>query len=482
MHIVFVTTELATTNNSSGGLASFTANIARIFATKGHEVEIILVTTKEENLVFDDNIKIESVFVRKKVWNRINKVAKICAFGITEKVVELRKFFEGKYKCIFGAGLIGNTWAYDILKVMGFCIDFFCDNNKNENILIKDGIKTISLEKLYSLKDKVLVFIAVTDKYQDGIRLQLEKNGIYNIVRVDYLFLQNFINSLLSMNDEDIKKQFEFILNDEEYLSRYFEYRIGYRPNLNNPQSFNEKLQWMKLYDYKPMYTQLVDKYMAKQYVKERIGNKYLTPTLGIWDNFDDIHFDELPEKFVLKCTHDSGSMIVCKKKEEFNMEEARTIINYKLQVNYFLIGRERPYKDVERKIIAESFLENKNGEGIIDYKFLCANGKVKYVFTCSDRNTKKGLHVNFYKTDWTPLPFERHYHKRESEIKKPDQLGEMIGLAEKLAMGLKFVRVDFYLVDEKIYFSEFTFYPGGGMEEFTPEEWDYELGKMIEL
>lgn len=394
---------------------------------------------------------------------------------------ELKDSFKG-YICIFGAGLIGNTWAYDVLKAMGFHIDFFCDNNKKENTLIKDGIKTISLEKLYSLKDEVLVFITVTDKYQDSIRLQLDENGIYNIVRVDYLFLQNFINSLLSMNDEGIKKQFEFILSDAEYISRYFEYRIGYRPNLNNPQTFNEKLQWLKLYAYKPEYTQLVDKYMVKQYVKGRIGDRYLTPTLGVWNSFDDIHFDELPEKFVLKCTHDSGSMIVCKNKKEFNREDARRILNYKLQVNYFFVGREKPYKEVERKIIAEKFLENKNGEGLIDYKFLCANGEVKYVFTCSDRNTEKGLHVNFYKPDWTPLPFERHYHKREEEIKKPDQLREMIELAEKLAKGLKFVRVDFYLVNERIYFSELTFYPGGGMEEFNPEEWDYELGKMIEL
>lgn len=358
-------------------------------------------------------------------------------------------------------------------------IDFYCDNNKKENVIIKDGIKTISPKKLYALKDEVMVFIAAASKHQYIIKTQLEENGIHHIVEMDNFFLQTFIMSLIEMNNQDINEQFKCILDDGEYISRRFEYVVGYRPNLNNPQTFNEKIQWLKLHDFKPEYTQLVDKYMVKQYVKEKIGDEYITPTLGIWDNFDDIRFDELPEKFVLKCTHDSGSMVVCNDKKEFNREAARTKLNSKLQFNYFWVTRERPYKNVERKIIAEKFLENKNGE-MIDYKFLCANGKVKYIFTCSDRNTEKGLHVNFYTTDWSPLPFERHYHKREREIEKPDQLEEMIELSEKLAVGLKFVRVDFYLVDERIYFSELTFYPGGGMEEFTPQEWDYELGKMI--
>ncbi len=384
-------------------------------------------------------------------------------------------------KCLFGAGSVGCTWAYDILTAVGFSIDFFCDNKKEENVVIRDEVKTISLQNLYSLQDDVLVFITATDKYQDSIFFQLKQNGIKNIVKVDYLFLQIFIESLLFMDDEKINKKFAFILNDAEYISQRFQYFIGYRPNLDKPRTFNEKLQWLKLYDYRKEYTQLVDKYLVRQYVKERIGDEYLAPMLGIWNRFEEIDFEKLPEKFVLKCTHDSGSMVVCKNREKFQKEKVQRFLESRLQMNYFWVGREKPYKDVERKIIAEKFLEGKNGK-LIDYKFLCANGKTKYIFTCSDRNTENGLHVNFYRTDWSPLPFERHYPKQKREIEKPVQLEEMIGLAEKLAEGIKFVRVDFYLIDEKIYFSELTFYPGGGVEEFTPEEWDYELGKIIEI
>lgn len=404
--------------------------------------------------------------------------------GEQMKYLELKRLQQKSkemQKCLFGAGSVGCTWAYDILTAVGFSIDFFCDNKKEENVVIRDEVKTISLQNLYSLQDDVLVFITATDKYQDSIFFQLKQNGIKNIVKVDYLFLQIFIESLLFMDDEKINKKFAFILNDAEYISQRFQYFIGYRPNLDKPRTFNEKLQWLKLYDYRKEYTQLVDKYLVRQYVKERIGDEYLAPMLGIWNRFEEIDFEKLPEKFVLKCTHDSGSMVVCKNREKFQKEKVQRFLESRLQMNYFWVGREKPYKDVERKIIAEKFLEGKNGK-LIDYKFLCANGKTKYIFTCSDRNTENGLHVNFYRTDWSPLPFERHYPKQKREIEKPVQLEEMIGLAEKLAEGIKFVRVDFYLIDEKIYFSELTFYPGGGVEEFTPEEWDYELGKIIEI
>lgn len=395
---------------------------------------------------------------------------------------QLAQRWKEGYICLFGAGLIGCTWAYDVLKTVGFSIDFFCDNKKKEDIVIRDGIKTISVQKLYSLKDSVLVFITVMDKFQESIFLQLKQNGIKNIVQVDYLFLQIFIESLFATNDENIARRFKFVLSDAEYISQRFEYFTGYPPNLDNPRTFNEKLQWLKLYDYKKEYTKLVDKYMVRQYVEKQIGSEYLTPLLGVWNNFEAIEFEKLPEKFVLKCNHDSGSMVVCRNKDEFQKEIAKQFLNGRLQLNYFWVSREKPYKDVQRKIIAEKFLENTNGQELIDYKFLCANGKVKYIFTCSDRNTEKGLHVNFYETDWRPLPFERHYPRQKKEIEKPKQLEEMIGLAEKLSTDLKFVRVDFYLIDEKIYFSELTFYPGGGMEKFTPEEWDYELGKIIDL
>lgn len=389
--------------------------------------------------------------------------------------------FKG-YICFFGAGFFGRTWTYDLLKAMGRNVDFYCDNNKKEGLTIKDGVKTISPEALYLLKDSVLVFITVVDKHQQSIKTQLEQRGIRNIVRMDYLFLQTFMESLIEMDNIKLKEQFKCILDDEDFICRTFEYYNDYHANLNNPKSFNEKLQWLKLHDHNPKYTQLVDKYEVKKYVADKVGEDYVIPTLGIYRSFDDICFDKLPQQFVLKCTHDSGSIIRCKDKDGFDPIAVKDFLDNRLKFDYFLAGREWPYKNVNRRIIAEKYLENKNGQDIIDYKFLCADGVVQYVFTCSNRNTKTGLRVNFYERDWTPLPFERHYPKRKEEIEKPGQLSEMIELAEKLSSGLKFVRVDFFIIDGHIYFSELTFFPGGGMEEFIPVEWDYKLGEMINL
>lgn len=401
------------------------------------------------------------------------------------KHFELKKILEvskDTYICFFGAGFFGCTWTYDLLKAMGGHIDFYCDNNKKEGMLVRDGIKTISLEKLYALKDNVLVFITTGDKYQHSIKTQLEKNGIHNIIRMDYIFLQTFIESLTEMDNSNINEQFKCILDDENFICRKFEYYNKYRANLNNPRSFNEKLQWLKLHDHNPKYTRLVDKYEVKKYVADKVGADYVVPTLGIYDSFDDIDFEEFPHQFVLKCTHDSGSIIRCTDKDSFDRISAKDFLNNRLKFNFFWAGREWPYKNVNRRIIAEKYLENTNGQDIIDYKFLCAAGIVKYIFTCTNRTAKTGLCVNFYERDWTPLPFERHYHKREKEIEKPDQLSKMIELAEKLSSGLGFVRVDFFIIDGHIYFSEYTFFPGGGMEEFTPVEWDYKLGEMINL
>lgn len=199
---------------------------------------------------------------------------------------ELQKAWKGKV-CLFGAGLIGKTWAYDILKEIGFQIDFYCDNNKEENLIVRDNIKTISLNSLYSYKNEVLVFITAMEKYQHSIRRQLENSGIYNIISIDYLFLQTFAESILETDDWKIKERFKCVLDDREYISRQFEYHMGYRPNLDSPQTFNEKILWLKLHNRNPQYTQMVDKYAAKKYVADIIGDEYVIPTLGVYNSFD---------------------------------------------------------------------------------------------------------------------------------------------------------------------------------------------------
>ena len=270
-------------------------------------------------------------------------------------------------------------------------------------------------------------------------------------------------------------------LPDKLYLKIQFRTIMGKKLNLKNPKTFNEKLQWLKLYDRKPEYTIMVDKYLVKDYVAKKIGKEYIVPTLGVWDSPDEIDFEKLPEKFVLKCNHNSGTGVcICKDKAKLDIEKAKSELRKGLNQDFYLFGREWPYKNVPRKIIAEQYLKNDAGTDLNDYKLMCFNGKVKCSFVCSERSEK--LKVTFFDNDWKRLPFERHYPASEKEIPKPFNFNKMIELAETLSKDIPFVRVDFYEISGKIYFGELTFYPGCGYEEFTPEEWDEKLGSWIKL
>lgn len=269
--------------------------------------------------------------------------------------------------------------------------------------------------------------------------------------------------------------------SDKAYLEREFYLRFGKKLDLDNPETFNEKMQWLKLNDRKDIYTTMVDKYKVKNYVADRIGKQYIIPTLGVYDKFGDIDFSKLPEQFVVKCTHDSGGLVICTDKCRFNKEKTRKTINKFLRRRYFYIHREWPYKNVQPRIIVEKYIMNKNGEGLIDYKVMCFNGKAKMIFTCTDRFTD-GLKVTFFDLDWNKMPFERHYPSSNKRIERPKNLEEMISLSEKLSNGIPFVRIDWYEVDGKLYFGEYTFYPGGGLEEFSPERWDKKIGDLIDL
>lgn len=269
-------------------------------------------------------------------------------------------------------------------------------------------------------------------------------------------------------------------MSDEQFLKKEYFLQMGKPLNLNDPKTFNEKLQWLKIHNRKPEYTTMVDKYAVKQYVADRIGEQYIIPTLGVWERFDDIDFENLPKQFVLKCTHDSGGIVICRDKSKLDKKAAKKKLEYYLKRKYYYIHREWPYKNVEPRIIAEKYMTNGDGEDLNDYKLMCFNGKVKTTFVCSDRFSKDGLKVTFYDTDWRRMPFERHYPASKTEIDKPQTYEEMVILAEKLAFGIPFVRVDFYEINGNIYFGELTFFPGSGYEEFTPEEWDKTLGNWI--
>lgn len=270
---------------------------------------------------------------------------------------------------------------------------------------------------------------------------------------------------------------------DKRFLEKEFYFAMHKKLNVEDPKTFNEKLQWLKLYNRDPRYTIMVDKYKAREYVKETIGEEYLIPLLGVWDNPEQINFETLPDQFVLKCNHNSGTgMYICKNKNEMDIDKVKKRLWKGLKEDYYLLHREWPYKDVPRKIIAEKYMSEPEKQSLTDYKLMCFDGRVEYSFTCTNRFGEGELYVNFYDREWNPMPFIRKYPKNPVEIKKPRDYEKMVQLAEKVSQGIPFLRVDFYECAEKLYWGEFTFFPGAGIEEFYPEEWDYKLGEMITI
>lgn len=272
------------------------------------------------------------------------------------------------------------------------------------------------------------------------------------------------------------------LIPDRVYLSILFRRRLGYGLRLGKPRTFNEKIQWLKLFDRKHEYVQLVDKYLVKDWVSDKIGSSHVIPTYGAWRSAEDIDLSALPERFVLKTNHDCGGVIICKNKNDFDFDNAKEFLDKHLNRNYYWECREWPYKEVTPLIFAEEYIEASDGsKEIVDYKFMCFEGKVKCIFTCTGRE-HDDLRVDFFDTNWNHLPFARHYPNADISPTPPQSLNEMIRMAETLAVNIPFVRVDFYEVDGKALFGEMTFYPGAGFEEFEPLEWDYILGSWIEL
>lgn len=269
------------------------------------------------------------------------------------------------------------------------------------------------------------------------------------------------------------------IKSDENYLKMMYFCKFGKKLNLVNPKGFNEKLQWLKLYDHKSEYTALVDKYEAKKTVARYIGEEYIIPTLGVWNSFDEIDFDSLPNQFVLKCTHDSGGLVVCHDKNKLDIKAARKKIETSLKKNYYYSGREWPYKNVPHRIIAEQYM----ADDLRDYKLFCFDGVPRMTLVCSERFTKDGLKEDFYDEAWNHLNVQRPTHGNAIlPIQRPKQYELMKKLAAELSEKMPFARIDFYEINEKVYFGEITFYPASGFEGFKPEEWDLKLGEWIKL
>lgn len=251
--------------------------------------------------------------------------------------------------------------------------------------------------------------------------------------------------------------------------------------NWKSPERFTEKIQWLKIYQRNSQYTIMVDKYLVKQYIENRIGKQYVIPTLGVWENVQEIDFNKLPDQFVLKCTHDSGGVFICKNKREFDIKSVKKKIRKRLKSKYYLLGREWAYKDVKPRIIAEEYLIDKKTNDLRDYKIFCFNGIPKLIQVDFDRFTNHKR--NIFTTDWEMIDAEIQYPSEASiDIPKPKCLNEMLNLASTLSTGIPYLRTDFYVVNEKIFFGELTFYHGSGFENFRPDSLDYTVGSWIKL
>ena len=295
---------------------------------------------------------------------------------------------------------------------------------------------------------------------------------VLKVIKNPGLILARFLSSPLSR-----------VLSDTAYIKLAYWLALKRKLNLNNPQTYNEKLQWLKLYDHNPNYSRLVDKYEVREYIKNTIGEEYLIPLLGVWDNFDDIDFSLLPDQFVLKCNHDSGGLVICDDKSNLDIKKARKKINKCLKANYYWSGREWPYKNVKPKIIAEKYMVDESGYELKDYKFFCFDGEVKALFIATDRGIKtEETKFDFYDAEFNHLPFTNGHPNSNKEINKPQSFEEMKSLASILSKGMPQVRVDFYDINGKVYFGELTFFHWGGLVPFVPEEWDYTFGSWIDI
>ena len=272
------------------------------------------------------------------------------------------------------------------------------------------------------------------------------------------------------------------LLPDSTYLRATYRLTFGKPLNLDNPETFNEKLQWLKLHDRRPEYTAMVDKYEAKKYVASIIGEEHIIPTLGVWDRFDDIDISKLPNQFVLKCTHDCGGLVICRDKSSFNAEKARDKIERCLKRNYYWGGREWPYKDVKPRILAEQYMEDEETHELRDYKFFTFDGVPKALFIATERGSKEETKFDFFDADFKHLPFTNGHPNADVMPAKPKTFEEMKSLAAKLSENIPQLRVDFYEVNGKAYFGELTFSHWSGMMPFNPPEWDKTFGEWIKL
>ena len=293
--------------------------------------------------------------------------------------------------------------------------------------------------------------------------------------------VRRYLNNPYYAFGNDIIKSHPNMMSDKYYLKVLWHQIMGYELDLNNPKTFNEKLQWIKLYDRNPLYTKLVDKYLVKQWVAEKIGEEHIIPTIAVYDSVAEIDLDKLPNQFVLKCNHDSGGVVICKDKSNFDFAKAKNRIQQSFDRNFYWEYREWPYKNVKRRIIAEQYMKNSDETDLLDYKVFTFDGEPRFIEVDFDRFTNHTR--NLYDIDWHLIDAQIGYPAQKERIcKKPSALAEMLALSRKLAQGFKHVRTDFYIINDQIFFGEMTFIHGAGTEMIYPESFGHQMGDWIKL
>ncbi len=281
----------------------------------------------------------------------------------------------------------------------------------------------------------------------------------------------------------DMIKKCPKLMSDKFYIKTLWRMIMGYELDLDNPKTFNEKLQWLKLYDHNPLYFTLVDKYRVKQYVADKIGAEHVIPTLAVWKSVDEIDIDKLPDQFVLKCNHDSGSVVVCRDKSQFDLEAAKKKLGAALKHNFYWDAREWAYKYVKPVVFAEQYMEDSITHELPDYKFFTMDGIAKALFIATERGDEsKETKFDFFDMEFRHIDVINGHPNADTLPSKPASFEEMIKMAEKLSKGIPEVRCDFYEVNGQAYFGELTFYHWGGMTKFDPFEFDLEMGDWIQL
>ncbi len=301
--------------------------------------------------------------------------------------------------------------------------------------------------------------------------MKLSKIIEISLIQGDELMLKNIV------------KKINPLIPDKIYLKMQYRYHLGKKLDINKPKTFNEKLQWLKLYDRRPEYTMYVDKYAVREHISKTIGEEYLIPLIGVYDSVEEIDWDDLPDKFVLKCTHGSSCNIICNNKSKLNIEESKKRLEKWMNRNWYWYGREFPYKHVKPRIICEEFLGTEDNKLPSDYKFFCFHGKPDNVMVCIERETGSPKFY-FFNNDWELLRYNiaGKNAPQDFTLPKPKKIDEMFKIVEKISKGLPFSRIDLYYEDSKIYFGEITFFPESGYDKNLLEETDLLFGEKINL